>query len=77
VIFDSVTLPQLVTTPLTRLPRPIATLLQFLVTAIQAFSVTMQTLVALAVTNVPQVLRPLAITMLVKLPQVLFVTSLL
>jgi hypothetical protein len=60
-MFVRVTLPQLVTTPLTRLPRPIATLSQFFVTAMQAFSVTTQTLVALADTCVPQMLLAVAV----------------
>jgi hypothetical protein len=76
-MFVRVTLPQLVTTPLTRLPWPTTTLSQFLVTRMHGASVTMQTLVAEPDTRVPHMLLAEAVTMLVKLPHVLFVTSLL
>jgi hypothetical protein len=76
-MFVSVALPQLVTIPLMVCDRPFVDGGQFLVTLMHGFSVTMQTLVALAVTRVPQGLTPAAVTKFVKLPHVLLVTSLL
>src|SRR5205809_1064781 len=70
VMFVRVTLPQLVTTPLTRLPWPSATLSQFFVTAMHGASVTTHTLVACAIIGAPQIVLPDAVTIFVFPPQV-------
>src|SRR5437867_2675667 len=73
--FVRVTLPQLETTPLMVWIEP-TTIgpVHSLVTVMQGFSVTTQVLLAFAETGVPQVLRPVAVTVSGKLPQV-FVTD--
>jgi hypothetical protein len=73
----SVTFPQFVNIPVMAWIWPATTVVQSLVTEAQGASVTTQTFVAAAVTRVPQMLLAEAVTMLVKLPHVLFVTSLL
>src|SRR5438094_2769664 len=69
-----VTLPQLVTSAVTRLAWPMVTVLQVLLTAMQGFSVTTHVLFAVAETGVPHMLRPVAVTVSGKLPHV-FVTD--
>ena len=69
------TLPQLVTTAVTVLAAPITTVSQLLVTPMHGASVTTQVAVAVLLTAVLQGLKPMAVTVSGKLPQV-FVTDL-
>src|SRR5258706_16469125 len=68
------TLPQLVTTAVTRLAWPMTTVSHVLVTPMHGFSVTTQVAVDVFVTEVLQGLKPVAVTVFGKLPQV-FVTD--
>jgi ribosomal protein S12 methylthiotransferase accessory factor YcaO len=70
-----VTLPQLVTTAVTVLAAPITTVSQLLLTPRHGASVTTQVALAVLVTEVLQGLKPMAVTVSGKLPQV-FVTDL-
>jgi hypothetical protein len=65
------TLPQFVTTAVTRLAWPTITVSQVLVTPIHGLSVTSQVAVEVFVTEVLQGLKPVAVTVFGKLPQVL------
>ena len=65
----------MVTTAVSRLGWPAITVSQRLVTPMQGFSVTTQVAVAVLVTAVLQGLKPMAVTVFGKLPQV-FVTDL-
>src|ERR1043166_8967379 len=76
-MFCSVTLPQLLTTPLTVLAEPISTVSQFFVTRMQGLSVTTHVAVAVAETWPPHRPVPVAVTVFGKLPQVLLFTCLL
>src|SRR5436190_1504530 len=68
------TLPQLVTTAVTVLAWPATTVSQVLVTRMQGFSVTTHVAVDVLVTVVLHGLKPVAVTVFGKLPQV-FVTD--
>ena len=65
------TLPQLVTTAVTVFVWPITTVSHDLVTRIQGFSVTTHVEVEVFVTEVLHGLKPIAVTVFGKLPQVL------